>query len=905
MRVLLTILAVFLIINPAVAQTGFTKPYWDAYNKAATPVEKREAYKKLEKIYSRYQVDTAILISEEFIKYAKERDKDYVPFVQLRIGNSYIKKLNLEKASQTLLPVLDEAEKNNNDSLKAAALQTIAYLNKLEKNKALTIKRGGEAAVIHEKLKQWKELGLDYMLVGSMYNPTDTTLIYYNKALEIALKYQYRDLEFTAINNTGVNYQLRGDIDKAREYYIKSAEIMETLPDEKYGLCFSLLNIGHTYRKQNRWKEAEPWYDKALPVCQSCGNTEGEASIYIGLKEMYIARGDYKQAMYYQQLQFKTDSLHLSQQYSRANLELETIYKTAQKEKEINREKEKRNRLLFLSGGLLLLAATVFYIFRNRQLLKQKRAKLLAEVEHAEAEKLRHLDKMKNSFFANISHEFRTPLTLMIGPLKQMEQGKLDEDSSKKYMKMMRHNGERLLHLVNQMLDLSKLESGKLGLQVSKTDISGLIKATVYSFNSMAEQKQVNYHTHFPEHEIIGWIDRDKFQKIVTNLLSNAFKFTPENGSVSVDVENGDKRIRITVGDSGPGIPKEQLDKIFDRFYQVEGTEGGTGIGLSLVKELVQLHKGQISVSSDTGRGASFRFSIPVAREFYSDDDVEISGKETSAISTVPASGYAEEQVKEVIGDSSLPTVLIVEDNTDLQQFISDTLKKEFNVTLAGNGKDGIEKAVQLIPDLIVTDVMMPVVDGVVMTNEIKKNEKTSHIPVIMLTAKATAESKIEGLKTGADDYLVKPFDGDELIARIQNLIEQRRKLRELYSKKIISITPDKVELQSQENIFLEKIRAAIDENLDNEMFGVVNLANAANMSRSQLHRKLKALTGEAPNELIRNFRLERAMDLLQKNAGNITEVAFMTGFSSPAYFSKCFNDRYGFSPTEVKKQGV
>lgn len=202
------------------------------------------------------------------------------------------------------------------------------------------------------------------MIMGSMYKPSDTALTDHNKALELALTYQYRDLEFTAMNNTGVLYQLRGDIDKAREYYIKSAEIMETIPHEKYALCFSLLNIGHTYRKQNRWNEAEPWYNKALPVCQSCGNTEGEASIYIGLKEMYIAKQDYKkQAMYYQQLQFKTDSLHLSQQYSRANLELETIYKTAQKEKEINREKEKRNRLIFLSAGVLLLGRDGLFYF--------------------------------------------------------------------------------------------------------------------------------------------------------------------------------------------------------------------------------------------------------------------------------------------------------------------------------------------------------------------------------------------------------------------------------------------------------------------------------------------------------------------------------------------------------------
>lgn len=896
------IILFLLLLQAAKAQNSFTGPYWDNYRSATTTTAKREAYKKLEKIYSRLQVDTAILISEDFISYAKKNDPAYVPFAELRIGSSYVKKLNLEKASRILLPILEEAEKTKNDSLKAAALQGIAYLNKSEKNKPLTIKRATEAAALHEKLKQWRELGNDYMIIGSVYNPTDTTLLYYDKALALARQYQFKDLEFTALNNTGVTYQLRGQIDKAREYYIRSVRIMEILPDEKYGLCFSLLNVGHTYRKQNKWDEAEPWYNQALPVCQSCGNTEGEASIYIGLKEMYIARQDYKMAMHYQQLQFKTDSLHLSQQYSRANLELETIYKTAEKEKQISREKEKRNLLLFLSGGLLLLALTIFYVFRNRQLLKQKQVKLQAEMEHAEAEKLRHLDKMKSSFFANISHEFRTPLTLMLGPLKQMEQGSLDEADNRKYLKMMRHNGERLLHLINQLLDLSKLESGKMGLEITKTDITGLLKAIVYSFNSMAEQKQVNYHIHFPEHEIIGWIDKDKFQKIVTNLLSNAFKFTPENGTVSVDVGNGDNRIRITIQDNGPGIPKEQLDKVFDRFYQVEGTEGGTGIGLSLVKELVQLHKGQISVSSDTGRGASFRLSLPIAGEYYEDKDASISSKtlEPELHGTTAATLAGE--LTDSFSDSSLPTVLVVEDNSDLQTFITDTLKKDFNVIHAMNGKEGLEKATGLIPDLVVSDVMMPVMDGVTMTNEIKQNEKTSHIPVIILTAKAAAESKIEGLKTGADDYLVKPFDGDELVVRIRNLVEQRQKLRELFSRKMISITPDKVEVTSQENTFIEKVRNAISENTDNEFFSVVDLANAVNMSRSQLHRKLKALTGNGPNEIIRNFRLERALELLQKGAGNVTEVAFMTGFSSPAYFSKCFSERYGYSPADVKK---
>lgn len=885
------------------AQGNFTQPFWDAYKKAATPEEKKAAYQNLEKVYARYQVDTAILISEDYLKYAQQYDKAMAPYTQLDIGASYIRKLQLEKASQVLFSILEAAEKNKNDTLKAAALYNIANLNKSQNDKSLALQKANDAAAIHQKLSLWYELAMDEKLIGALYNPSDTAFEYLNKSIELAQKYHYPDVEAAAYNSIGVSYHLKNNFSKAREYYIKASEIQATLPQEKYGLCFSLLNVGHSFKKQNKWKEAKEWFDKALPVCKLCGNTEGEASIYKGLKEVAVAEKDFESALLFQELLYKTDTLKLSQGFSKASLELEAKYKAAQQEKEILQQKQQRNQALFIAAAFLLLGAAFFFYFRNKQLLKQRQAKLKADMEHAEAQKLRELDALKSAFFANISHEFRTPLTLMIGPLKQMEQGRLNESDTKKYTKMMRHNGERLLHLINQMLDLSKLESGKLALQVNKTDITGLLKATVYSFNSLAEQKQVNYHTHFPEHEIIGWIDKDKFQKIITNLISNAFKFTPENGSVSVAVDNGDKRLRITVQDSGAGIPKEQLDKIFDRFYQIEGTEGGTGIGLSLVKELVQLHKGQISVSSDTGRGASFRLSIPIEREFYLDDDIEIAGKETQQqMPGIIANAVAADEAPDAITDTSLPTVLIVEDNTDLQQFISDLLKTNFNIAIAGNGKEGLDKALQLIPDLIVSDVMMPVMNGVAMTNEIKRNEKTSHIPIIMLTAKAASESKIEGLKTGADDYLVKPFDGDELIVRIQNLIEQRKKLRVLFSQKVISIQPETIEVQSLENIFIEKVRAAIDENLDNEMFGVVDLANAVHMSRSQLHRKLKALTGNGPNEIIRNFRLERALELLQKGAGNITEVAYMTGFSSSAYFSKCFSDRFEYAPTEVKK---
>jgi signal transduction histidine kinase/DNA-binding response OmpR family regulator len=525
--------------------------------------------------------------------------------------------------------------------------------------------------------------------------------------------------------------------------------------------------------------------------------------------------------------------------------------------------------------------------------------------EKAEAAKVIELDAIKSRFFANISHEFRTPLTLMLGPLKQMEENTLDEKQQKKYINMIRRNGDRLLQLINQLLDLSKLESGKMDLQVAKTDITGFLKAIAASFESLAEQNQVNYHIHFPEENIIGWVDRDKLEKIVVNLLSNAFRFTPVNGTVSFSVENDDKRLRFIVQDNGVGMPKEQLSKIFDRFHQVAGTEGGTGIGLSLAKELLQLHKGQVSVQSDTGKGSSFRISIPIAPEFYNPAEIN-SGLATQAkfsSNSSEASYIKEEIVEELVQDDSLPLVLIVEDNPDLQQYISDTLRSQFQVQIAPNGKAGMQKATELIPDCIISDVMMPEMDGIEMCGRLKKEGATSHIPIILLTAKAGSGSRIEGLQTGADDYLIKPFDGAELVVRVQNLVEQRKQLRERYSREVISIQPDLVELPSLEHSFIQQVRNIIEENIDNELFGVSELADSIHLSRSQLHRKLKSLTGQAPNELIRHYRLERAMQFLQQNSGTIAEISYQTGFSSPAYFSKCFSDRYGYPPGDMKKK--
>ncbi|MES2776404.1 MAG: ATP-binding protein [Bacteroidota bacterium] len=529
----------------------------------------------------------------------------------------------------------------------------------------------------------------------------------------------------------------------------------------------------------------------------------------------------------------------------------------------------------------------------------------LNEKAKAEAERIKDLDSIKSKFFANISHEFRTPLTLIQGPLQQIEENIKGKDGTTevpvRHIKTMRRNTDRLLELVNQMLDLSKLDSGKMKLQVVKGDLLQLLKALSASFESMAERKGIHYHILFPGQTDILFFDKDKLEKIISNLLINAFKYTPEQGTVSVnaDIEGG--RLRFMVEDNGPGIPKKELDKIFDRFYQVEGTEDkGSGIGLALVKELVDLYRGQISVSSEPGKGCRFKVTLPVGKNLFKENELVYGEWQAEKTFINQSMDEQESWIKKETIAAQLPLLLIVEDNRDLRNFIKEIVHQYYQVVEAANGKEGLVKAISEVPDIIVSDVMMPEMDGFAMTQKLKKDERTSHIPVILLTAKASQDHKLEGLETGADDYLTKPFDAKELLLRLSNLINQRKLLRKKFAGEIL-LKPSEVAVTSADENFLTKVLAAIEKNMSEEDFGVEELAKAVAMSRSQLHRKLMALTGQAPSETLRNTRLLRAKELLQKKVATPSEVAYQVGFNSHTYFSKCFKEEFGISPGEVK----
>jgi signal transduction histidine kinase/ligand-binding sensor domain-containing protein/DNA-binding response OmpR family regulator len=579
--------------------------------------------------------------------------------------------------------------------------------------------------------------------------------------------------------------------------------------------------------------------------------------------------------------------------------------------------------------GYALVFAFTFYGIRRYE-MNRIRLRHQLQIEQVSAKKLKEIDEMKSRFFANISHEFRTPLTLILGPLKDLRQ-QVTGDGIQQMVSTMERNANRLLRLINQLLDLSKLEAGRMKLQVAAGNIVPFIKGIAHSFHSSAGRRGVTFSVECAEEAMEGYFDRDKVEKILTNLISNAFKFTGEGGEVLVSLRattgseaisssdgqiasvatlpRNDKAgfVAITVTDTGIGISPDHLPHIFDRFYQVTHKkttgEEGTGIGLALTKELVELHHGTISVESEVGKGTTFAISLPIGKEAYSAEEIAEHVEESQAENeATPELEFAESDKRPAtIPDEHSQHILVIEDNADVRAYISQYLVVQYKVSEAKDGTEGIYMARTQIPDLIISDVMMPRADGFEVCKTLKLDEKTSHIPIILLTAKAGMENKIEGLETGADDYLVKPFDSQELLARVKNLIELRRKLRERYGVQILK--PGEVAVRSLDDQFLRKVTSAVEEHMSEEEFSVEQLAAEVAMSRSQLHRKLVALTGQTPTDLIRYLRLHRAKDLLMRNAGTVAEVAFQVGFSDPGYLTKCYKELFGVLPSEVRRR--
>lgn len=567
--------------------------------------------------------------------------------------------------------------------------------------------------------------------------------------------------------------------------------------------------------------------------------------------------------------------------------------------------------LIVLCSIFFVIKRREYRLIKNQTLLETEVLKRTHKIESdkkiiaEQAEALKVLDEVKTRFFSNITHEFRTPLTLIIGPLEQMIKEKADLALIQKRMAGVLKNAQHLLGLINQMLDISKIESGQIGVNTTRGDIVQYTKDLSKRFLPLAEEKQIqldwtcslNYwKTHF---------DKEKWDKIVYNLLSNALKFTPKHGQIELQLSKINKQnqdfIELEVSDTGIGINTKQLEHIFDRFYQADDSytriQGGTGIGLALVKELVDVQGGTIEVESEVGKGTLFKVCLPVL-ELSSTKNIEGINFESIAQTDTLTTD------KE-IGEDAIKTdekrqyeLLIIDDNVEIREYIHYCIDTSiYKITEAENGKEGLLKAQEIIPDLIVCDVMMPEKNGFEVVHDIRNNVATSHIPVILLTAKASLESRLEGLEQGADVYLTKPFSPDELSLRIQKLIEIRQLLQKRYQQKE---DVEELPFLPKEDAFITQLRTFIIEKLDESKLNGDFIGQHIGMSRVHLYRKLKALTGQSISEFVKQIRLEKALQLIQEGELNLSEISYKTGFSSLSYFSKTFKKAYGKTPSEI-----
>ncbi|WP_040249857.1 ATP-binding protein [Psychroserpens mesophilus] len=522
---------------------------------------------------------------------------------------------------------------------------------------------------------------------------------------------------------------------------------------------------------------------------------------------------------------------------------------------------------------------------------------LQRQIAGQESKRLQDLDDLKSRFITNITHEFRTPLTVILGYLNHLKERFSEKDEGNTALNTIEQNSNNLLQLVNQMLDLAKLEQGKLTLNTTQSDIVSYMQYLVHSFSSIAEEKSISLKFESDIDELKMDFDAEKMRQILTNLMSNAIKFSVEDSQITIAAKIKNDTLKISVKDQGLGIPEDQLPHIFDRFFQVENQEykvsQGTGIGLSLTKELVQLMEGNIKVDSKVNKGTTFTVTLPI-RNSALEGSPELNPLKSSIGKTyVP-------KLDDVVTPEDTNSVLIVEDNSDMARYIASCLQGQYKVSFANNGLEGFEKAEDTIPDIIITDVMMPVMDGFELTQKLQSQVTTNHIPIVMLTSKAMQEDKLEGISSGADAYLTKPFQKEELLLRMQMLISKRQQLQATYSlDQLKAQTPQKTPDKNVE--FLKQVVNLIHEHLEDSSFNASKLSKALAMSDSQLYRKLKAISNSSTSIFIRNVRLEKSKELLKTTNLSVSEIAYATGFNDPNWFSKVFKETFNISPTEFR----
>ena len=560
-----------------------------------------------------------------------------------------------------------------------------------------------------------------------------------------------------------------------------------------------------------------------------------------------------------------------------------------------------------------LIILTVI-LWGRQNIIRRERLKSKLRLERMELQKMQEVNQMKSNFFANISHEFRTPLTLILGPLRNMYANTF-AGNTKKQLRMMIRSGERLLSLVNELLDLSKIEANSLSLNAREEDLKLFLHTIFLSFKDHAHSRHVEYKFQPADNNPSLFFDAEKLEKVISNLISNALKFA-EGGTVTLGTRLPDDKadaIEIYVRDTGIGIPADAMPYVFDRFYQVDHSNhqmaGGTGLGLALSRELVELHGGTLSVDSREGEWTTFSVFLPMGSDHLTDQQLTPGASVNnppSAHQKIELSSSTSDQWKYAESQSKIdaPLILIVEDNIDMRHFIEDQFAERYRTITAEDGLEGWKKCLANAPDLVVSDVAMPRKNGIELCHQIKQDERTAHIPVLILTSRATSEDQLTGLEEGADDYVTKPFDPKILLARAENIIATRRVLRSRFgAARPLTIEPSQVTVTSVDEEFLNSVLKSIESNISNPDYRVQDLSRDVAMSRMHLYRKIKAVTGMTVVEFIRTMRLKRAAQLILQNQSTIAEITYQVGFSDLQYFRKCFRKLFGCTPSEYATQ--
>lgn len=821
-----------------------------------------------------------------------------VPDTHIALASAYIRKNELQPAINNLL-IVDSIHNSNplRPDIIAAAFQSLGsiYTDLKDYNTAESyfLKANDEFKKLPTNAASFymqttnRHLGEVYFYKKN-YSQADS-LLNGSKEFFTMIKDERTVSEINA--TLGLLYIETQELDKA-ETFLKEALELNKNNIFDYEASQSGIRLAKLFLLKKNPAQAISTLETVLVYNKGNKNSGVEQQIYELASEAYAQQDKFENA--YTELLQAThlkDSLEAVQSTERIK-EIEGRYQTESRDREIDllisqkllaeqQKTNQRNILLGVLGFTTLAGLFFFFLYRNRQKTNKK---------------LQELDVAKSTFFANISHEFRTPLTLIKGPLEDQLASSHLPPAQRRNLLAAQSNTLRLESLVDQLLALSKVESGNRKLQVQPGNLPQFIAVQTEAFTFSAREKQIDLKIQINDDLIVDWFDRDALEKILFNLIGNAIKYTPEQGVIEILGTRNKEVFDIKITNSSDDLSVAERAKIFDRFYQTNSQHTGSGIGLALTKELAELHKGNVFMPKSDPGFTAFALTLNTSKDNYDSSEILNEALQVVEHSSVYMTNAITESPGGKLEDA--PVVLIVDDNKDIRDYITTIFENSFEVQTASNGKEGFERTLKLVPDIVISDVMMPEEDGFSFTKRVKENEITSHIPVILLTAKTEDLDKLEGLETGADAYITKPFNSQLLLGTASNLIENRRILQQRFAQEVL-LRPKDISVSSADEKFLDRLQIVFDEKLTHPDFTAEQFGNEMGVSRMQLHRKLKALTGQSTTEFIRSQRLKLAIKLLKENKISISEIGYTVGFNDPSYFAKCFKQEYGTSPTE------